>query len=130
MCSRCGRELPLSEFSKRADTKSGVRCYCKSCHKEYYNTHRSESLDNMRKYRKCVKNPACPLVGGYGGKFETFTCEICGKEFRRLKSTVDWNYEHLGSLPRFCSRECYGESRRKTHKSKYEKEIERIKKET
>ena len=133
VCSKCGRELPLSEFYKHKAYKDGLNCWCKSCYREYgnirYETHRSDMLTHQRKYNKCVTNPSCPRVGGKGAQFELFTCEVCGAEFRRLKSRVDWIYEHFGYLPRFCSRECRVESMRKSHKSKYETEIERIKKE-
>ena len=162
-CSKCGRELPVSEYHKNKAQKDGLQTYCKECKKEsnklysenhyeeiskkrkvYHDNHRDEILKKkkeyyennhnyvskqMKVYYKCVTNPSCPRVGGRGAVFETFTCEICGAEFRRLKSRVDWDYEHNGFLPRFCSRECQSEAKRKSHKSKYEKEIERIKKE-
>ena len=133
VCTKCGRELPLSEFNKFKISNDGLQCWCKSCLKEYhinwYETHKSDELTRMRKYHKCVSKPSCPRVGGRGARFELFTCEVCGKEFRRLKSMVDSEYERRGYLPRFCSKECRYESMRKSHKSKYEKEIERIKKE-
>ena len=134
VCAKCGRELPLSEFSKQKKSKDGLIPWCKSCLKEYhinwYETHKSDVLNRQNKYNKCVYKPSCPRVGGRGARFELFTCEVCGKEFRRLKSVVDYGYEHRGYLPRFCSRKCKYESMRKSHKSKYEKEIERIQKET
>ena len=137
VCTKCGRELPLSEFNKFKISNDGLQCWCKSCMREYqreyhkirYETHKSDVITRARKYLKCVTKPSCPRVGGRGAHFELFTCEVCGKEFRRLKSIVDWHYEHRGILPRFCSRECQYESRRKSHKTKYEKEIERIKRE-
>ena len=134
VCPKCGRELPLSEYSKDKSKKDGLQFYCKSCRgeycKSYYRLHRTECIDTYRKYWDCVIKPSCPRVGGHGAQFELFTCEICGTEFRRRKSQVDYDYEHRGWLPRFCSRECQVESQRKTLKSVYEKEIERIKKET
>ena len=132
-CSKCGRELPLSEFHIDKTCVGGVKNQCKSCLKEYhkirYETHRSDILTHQHKYQKCVTKPSCLRVGGKGAQFELFTCEVCGKEFRRLKSKVDWIYEHCGYLPRFCSNDCKNEANRKSHKLKYEKEIERIKKE-
>lgn len=95
--------------------------------------YRKENRESLRKsnakYRKCVKNPACPAVGGRGAKFVTFTCEVCGTEFRRRKKCVDWNYEHHGSLPRFCSKSCMAVAQRKDYKPPYARNIERIKKE-
>ena len=134
VCSKCGRELPLNEFTKFKKSNDGLSSWCKSCFREYtkirYETHKSDELTRQHKYYKCVKKPSCPCVGGHGAQFELFVCEICGKEFRRLKSEVDWIYEHCGILPRFCSNDCKFESMRKSHKSKYEKEIERIQRET
>jgi len=142
VCTKCGRELPLSEFSKHKITKDGLKNWCKSCTREYdkirYETHKPDKLTSdelahkhkyWSKYYNCVAKPSCLRVGRYGAQFETFICETCGKEFRRLKSSVDSNYKHRGYLPRFCSKECYFESRRKSHTSEYAKEIERIKKE-
>ncbi|MFA5453017.1 MAG: hypothetical protein WC248_05550 [Candidatus Methanomethylophilaceae archaeon] len=144
VCSKCGRKLPLSEFRKCKRNKDGLQVYCRECLKEYYRTHIEELSKKMKeyyennssdllkkhhKYHKCVTNPSCPRVGGRGAEFETFTCEICGKEFRRSKTQVDYDYERRGYLPRYCSNDCKNEANRKTHKSKYMKEIERIKKE-
>ena len=133
-CSKCMRELPLSEFDKDKTRVDGLQYWCKSCAREYNKiwneTHKSDKITNKRKYMRCVTKPSCPRVGGRGAKFELFVCEVCGTEFRRLKSIVDYQYEHRGYLPRFCSIECKAESMRKSHKSKYEKEIERIQKET
>ena len=148
VCPKCGRELPVSQFYKDKSCKDGLQTHCKECRKErrevytedhhdeilkkqkvYRENNRSSVSETQRKYNKCVNNLSCPRVGGRGAVFETFTCEICGKEFRRLKSRTDWAYEHRGYLPKYCSKECQSEAKRKTHKSKYEKEIERIKKE-
>ena len=30
-CHKCGRELPLSAFSKNARNKDGLQCYCREC---------------------------------------------------------------------------------------------------
>ena len=132
-CTKCRRELPLSEFTKNKSHRDGLQAWCKSCTREYNKiwneTHKSDELTRWRKYRKCVTKPSCPRVGRNGAQFELFVCEVCGTEFRRLKSLVDYQYEHYGHLPRFCSKECQYESMRKSHKSKYAKEIERIKKE-
>ena len=134
VCTKCGRELPLSEFVKQKKSKDGLMYWCKSCVREYniirYETHKSDMLTHQHKYYKCTTKPSCPRVGGHGAQFELFVCEVCGTEFRRSKAQVDYDYEHRGYLPRFCSKECRVESRRKSHKSTYEKEIERIKKET
>lgn len=34
-CSKCGQELPLSEFSKNKSTKDGYESYCRRCKSKY-----------------------------------------------------------------------------------------------
>ena len=34
VCSKCGRELPLSEFYKKSTSKDGLQSYCKECSKK------------------------------------------------------------------------------------------------
>ena len=91
--------------------------------------YRTVGYVRRRKYHRCVTNPACPNVGERGAEFVTYSCEVCGKEFRRLKSAVDYEYQHRGYLPRFCSHACMHASMRKDYKSPYARNIERIKKE-
>lgn len=33
-CSRCGRELPVTEFYKKSDTPDGLQSWCKECFRE------------------------------------------------------------------------------------------------
>ena len=35
VCTKCGRELPLDQFSKQAKAKDGKRSQCKECDLEY-----------------------------------------------------------------------------------------------
>lgn len=38
-CHKCGQELPVTEFSKRAASADELQTYCKSCRKEYARLH-------------------------------------------------------------------------------------------
>ena len=38
VCSKCKRELPISEFYKNKSNKDGFECYCKKCVAEYDKT--------------------------------------------------------------------------------------------
>ena len=38
VCATCKEHLPLSEFSKKRDSKDGLRGYCKTCAKVYQNS--------------------------------------------------------------------------------------------
>lgn len=106
----------------------------KECYEQYRIQYRRENREELNKKRKtyyyCEKNPSCNLPGKLGAAFVLFNCEVCGKEFRRRKRFVDYNYENRGYLPRFCSLKCLHESRRKTYESPYEKKIKEIMKRT
>ena len=147
-CSKCGEVKPISEFRLHKNYAGGHQTTCKMCerihtkkwqasHKEeinhkfriHYHENPKCQLDRVKKYYACVKHPSCPAVGGNGAKFVTLTCPICGEEFRRSKSRIDTDYQRRGTTKFYCSRECQFESMRKSHKSEYEKNITRIRKE-
>jgi len=142
-CTVCGEVKPFSEFNRNHCAKDGFMSRCKACRKKYYEQNREklidcsrkyyaenrkERVDYSRKYDACVKRPSCPLVGGYGAEFTIFTCEVCGVEFRRRKTKVDYDYERRGNIPRFCSNECKNAAKRKNYKSPYARKIDEIKK--
>ena len=58
-CPKCGRVLPITEFSKNKSRKDGLNHYCKQCdrakRKEYYQTHRDTVLKSVAEWR--AKNP-------------------------------------------------------------------------
>jgi hypothetical protein len=121
-CPKCGKIKPAGEFYKKIHQSSGRSEWCKECIR---NSMRAAS----KRYYRCVKTPSCPRAGRLGAELVVFACEVCGKEFRRLKSEVDNTYALRGTLPRFCSRECRIASTRKDYISPYARKIERIKKE-
>ena len=43
-CSKCGRILPVSAFSKQSDSKDGLQCYCRECF--------AEVAQERRRYRE------------------------------------------------------------------------------
>lgn len=47
-CSKCGKELPISEFYKNKNKKDGLSSYCKECNKQYYN----DNSEYFKQYRK------------------------------------------------------------------------------
>ena len=117
-CPKCGKIKPAGEFYKAICRSGGRSGWCKECTKEA-----------RKRHYRCVKTPSCPRAGRLGAELVVFVCEVCGKEFRRLKSEVDNTYALKGTLPRFCSRECRIASTRKDYISPYARKIERIKKE-
>lgn len=69
ICSKCGRELPLSEFYKNARTSDGYYYACKDCcrrySKEFNRNHREEKTAYMRRYRKTPMGRANDLLRRY-----------------------------------------------------------------
>jgi hypothetical protein len=140
-CPKCGKIKPAGEFYKEIYRSCGRSSWCKECarnanrnrnygrYHEDSDLYRETAIAASKRYYRCVKTPSCPRVGVRGAELVVFTCEVCGKEFRRLKSEVDYIYALRGTLPRFCSRECRIASTRKDYISPYARKIERIKKE-
>ena len=50
VCSRCGRELPLTEFPKNAQCRGGHSGICKKCKKEQVNDYRRNLAEKARLY--------------------------------------------------------------------------------
>lgn len=48
-CSKCGRELPVSEFWKNITKDDGLQDYCKDCGKEYFKKRNKPSTNNLKK---------------------------------------------------------------------------------
>lgn len=54
ICSKCGKELPVSEFSKNSKTKDGLQCQCKSCQKAAH----KEKQERVKKlFNKAFRYP-------------------------------------------------------------------------
>ena len=50
ICTKCGRELPLSEFNKDKSRKDGLQCWCKSCKKQYGKQYRADNPEKMKQW--------------------------------------------------------------------------------
>ena len=55
VCSRCGRELPISEFCKDKSRVDGLQNYCKGCNKKYYEDNKKDILVKQKQYSKTEK---------------------------------------------------------------------------
>jgi len=47
VCRKCGQELPISQFTRKAKAKDGLQCYCKEC-----NSKASNEYSRKRRERK------------------------------------------------------------------------------
>lgn len=58
ICSKCGRELPLSQFNWRNKTKGTRRADCKQCHCNYMKQkyqEKKETIQDIKLVLKCQK---------------------------------------------------------------------------
>ena len=58
-CSRCGRELPISEFSKCNKTKDGLQGWCRECRNKYNQTYRQTNKQYLNQYHKEYQRQHC-----------------------------------------------------------------------
>lgn len=48
VCTRCNRELPVSDFYKNKSNSDGRHSYCKSCFNEYYKQKNAEAVTHPK----------------------------------------------------------------------------------
>lgn len=68
VCSKCGRELPLSEFYKKSDSKNGLQSYCKECAK------RSSKYAKRSRERKKARKIEEERIA-FENKYKIYTCK-------------------------------------------------------
>lgn len=105
-CSRCKRELPISEFHKDNSSSDGLQTYCKRCVKEYQTANKKRI--NQQKFIS---------YHGVGLIYKNFIlaaqgwhCPICGKIIEPGSSDACLDHNHntgeiRGVLCRSCN--CY-----------------------
>ena len=65
ICTKCGKELPISDFYRNVKTKDGLHNYCKTCFNEYKRIHRMNSKQQKEIENKSLpKNFFSPATGG------------------------------------------------------------------
>lgn len=60
VCSKCGKELPLSEFYKYKKTRSSLRSYCKKCQIAENFANRNDRLIKTLELEKSID-----VLGGF-----------------------------------------------------------------
>lgn len=77
VCNKCGKEKPISEFSRNSRKKDGLQTACKECmaeynrlhyqrNKEIYSAKAKENVQNIREYIQSIKSQ--------------LKCSICGED--------------------------------------------------
>lgn len=57
VCTKCGRELPLSEFNKSKKSNDGLQSYCKECQSEYNRANNRKKKEEEHKMLPVYTNP-------------------------------------------------------------------------
>ena len=65
ICTKCKRELDITNFSKRKDTKDGLNYICKGCKREYdkeFDERKRQQAKENKKKKENVKDAEKSLV--------------------------------------------------------------------
>ena len=57
VCKKCGRELPISAFNKKAKSKDGLQDMCRECYKEYNRANWRKKKEESHKMIPVYTNP-------------------------------------------------------------------------
>lgn len=68
VCSKCGREWPLSEFYKKSTSKDGLQSYCKECATKISSEYAKKSRE--KKAHKIEDERI-----EFEGKYKIYTCK-------------------------------------------------------
>lgn len=86
-CSKCGRDLPLSDFYKDRHKPDGMMAQCKQCHNEYKRGYRARGggiYGAMRRFGKSPTKDNCrtlsKLLANSGSIYEPKACQGCGRD--------------------------------------------------
>ena len=69
VCRKCGQELPISEFTRKATAKDGLQCYCKTCNSKVateYARKRRERKEAEKKENERIE---------FEKKYKVYTCK-------------------------------------------------------
>lgn len=57
VCAKCGRDLPINLFNKKASSKDGLQDYCKECQGAYMRERYKSEKRISKKLRPVYTNP-------------------------------------------------------------------------
>lgn len=69
VCRKCGQELPISEFTRKASSKDGLQCYCKMC-----NSKVTTEYARKRKEREKAQKIENERIE-FEKKYKVYTCK-------------------------------------------------------
>ncbi len=97
-CSRCELDLPLGDFNRAANQKSGLRPECRYCRnndeRKWRNEHKTEIALAMRKTKLKVKFGMTLEQYEALYKKQTGRCAICGRNRSEFKTALSVDHDH------------------------------------
>lgn len=93
VCTKCGEDKPISEYTKRHDRPIGVRPWCKACQRKLDNAYRKTERGEKKARKSSWKQQGIDITyEEYKDKYVKLKgmCEICGGFFISL--CVDHNH--------------------------------------
>ena len=57
VCIKCGKELPIDAFNKKASSKDGLQTHCRECHSAYMRERYIANKNNKQKMLPVFTNP-------------------------------------------------------------------------
>lgn len=104
ICSKCGRELAISKFTKNKVNKDGYRCECKECRNKYNEYLYNNSLESRArkyissyKFKDKTKNQDFDLDIEFMINIFNSKCVYCQSEERIGCDRIDNNIGHIKS---------------------------------
>jgi hypothetical protein len=74
-CTKCGEEKELSEFSKKASSKDGLRHTCKCCCNKLQDDYRLKNLDSIAKRGQAYRKANPEKIAKDGAKYRALNKE-------------------------------------------------------
>ena len=105
-CTKCGKELPLTEFNWRDKTKGTRRSECKYCHSQYMKdkyAQKQKEIQDLKSQYRCAK---CGENRGYVLDFHHIDPSIKEKSVSRMISNnykTDKVYDEIEKCICLCS---------------------------
>jgi len=105
VCSKCGKEKSITEFSKRNSRKRGYQYACKDCCRKYRRKHKDKSILYNKEYWKNNKKRLSAYMKFYHYgvtpedydklyKKQNGCCALCGRHQSELTKTLCIDHDH------------------------------------
>lgn len=87
-CTKCGRELPLTDFPWRNKAKGQRRANCKECHSNYMKNKYQQKKNKIQELKAKIKCAKCGDSRGYVLDFHHIDPNLKQENISRLTSNT------------------------------------------